>query len=48
MADTLSTYGITTSKVGRRLYKLQVLLVISNVTIDAFVVSIDLACEVVL
>lgn len=46
MADTLSTYGITTSKVGRCLYQFSVLLVISKVTIDAFVVYIDIVCKV--
>jgi hypothetical protein len=48
MADTLSAYGVTTSTVARCLYQFSVLLVISKVTIDALVVYIDIACEVVL
>jgi len=46
MADTLSAYGVTTSTVARFLYQFSVLLVISKVTIDIFVVYMDIACKV--
>ena len=46
MADTLSAYGVTTSTVARCLYQFSVLLVISKVTIDVFVVYMDIACKV--
>ena len=46
MADTLSVYGVTTSTVSRCLYQFSVLLVISKVTIDVFVVYMDIACKV--
>ncbi len=46
MADTLSAYGVITSTFSRCLYQFSVLLVISKVTIDVFVVYMDIACKV--